>query len=90
MVFQLSNAREGHELMESLPLGQPNGKILSRDNDSGGSADQGTEVVRVLQYEVREGGDGDEVIVIPSVFIANRDSSFILLERMGGNGLCPD
>jgi len=37
-------------------------------------------LVRKLQYEVREGGDGDEVMIIPGAFIADRDSSFILLE----------
>ncbi len=37
-------------------------------------------VARILQYEVREGGEAGEVVVLPNAFIANRDSSFILLE----------
>jgi len=47
--------------------------------------ESGDRAVRVLQYEVREGREADEVIVIPSAFIANRDSSFILQEVAGGN-----
>ena len=50
----------------------------ARDDDgTPGSRDQ---VVRFLQYEVREGREAGEVVVVPSAFIANRDSSFILLE----------
>jgi len=37
-------------------------------------------VVRDMQYEVREGSEADEVVVLPKAFIANRNSSFILLE----------
>ncbi len=37
-------------------------------------------VVRLLQYEVREGREAGEMVVIPTAFIAKRDSSFILLE----------
>ena len=62
----------------------PDGTEVHFQVDSDASADSpvgGRGVVRELQYEVREGGDGDEVIVIPTAFIANRDSSFILLER---------
>ena len=40
-------------------------------------------VVRILQYGVREGREAGEVVVIPEAFIANRDSSFILLEVFG-------
>jgi len=40
-------------------------------------------VARILQYEVREGREVDEVVIVPQAFIANRDSSFILLERKG-------
>ncbi len=36
--------------------------------------------VRLLQYEVREGSEADEAVIIPTAFIANRNSSFILLE----------
>ncbi len=37
-------------------------------------------VVSILQYEVREGGEAGEVVVLPKAFIANCNSSFILLE----------
>ena len=40
----------------------------------------GRYLARQLQYEVREGGEAGEVVVIPEAFIANRNSSFILLE----------
>ena len=36
------------------------------------------ELVRKLRYEVREGGEADEVMIVPQAFIANRNSSFIL------------
>ncbi len=39
---------------------------------------QGGTLVRSLQYEVREGREAGEVVVVPSAFIANRNSSFIL------------
>ena len=45
------------------------------------------QVVRVLQYEVREGREAGEVVVIPKAFIADRNSSFILLESEVRNGL---
>jgi len=38
--------------------------------------------VRVLQYEVREGGEAGEVVVLPKAFIANRNGSLIL--QLGG------
>jgi len=38
-------------------------------------------LVRDLRYEVREGREAGEVVVVPKAFIAKRDSSFILLER---------
>ena len=44
----------------------------------------GTGLVRLLQYEVREGREAGEVVVIPKAFIANRDSSFILQEVLDG------
>ena len=44
-----------------LSLGKPNGKILSRDIYSGGSADQGSQVARKLQYGVRGGREASEV-----------------------------
>ena len=47
------------------------------DSLSRGRRDQ---VVRSLQYEVREGREAGEVVVIPAAFIANRNSSFILQE----------
>ncbi len=37
-------------------------------------------VARIMQYEVREGREASEVVIVPEVFIANRNSSFILLE----------
>jgi len=43
-----------------------------------------TGLVRELQYEVREGREASEAVIIPTAFIANRDSSFILLEVSGG------
>jgi len=44
---------------------------------------KGVAVVRDMQYEVREGREAGEVVVVPSAFIANRNSSFILLEVEG-------
>ncbi len=41
-------------------------------------------VARELQYEVREGREAGEVVVIPKAFIANRNSSFILQEMWRG------
>ena len=41
-------------------------------------------VVRDMQYEVREGREAGEVVIVPQAFIAKRDSSFILLEREKG------
>ncbi len=38
----------------------------------------GTRVVRYLQYEVREGREAGEVVVLPKAFIAKRNQSFIL------------
>ncbi len=43
--------------------------------------------VRFLQYEVREGGEAGELVMRPIVFIANRDSSFILQESVDGGEL---
>ena len=40
-------------------------------------------VVRILQYEVREGSEADEVVVVPQAFIAKRNQSFILLVQEG-------
>ena len=51
------------------------GTPSSADNPVGGRG-----VVRELQYEVREGREAGEAVVIPTAFIANRNSSFILLE----------
>jgi len=55
------------------------GTPYSADSPVGGRG-----VARELQYEVREGREAGEVVVIPTAFIAKRDSSFILLEL--GNG----
>ena len=44
--------------------------------------DQGLAVAPFLQYEVREGGEADELIVLPKAFIAKRNQTFIL--RLGG------
>ncbi len=41
----------------------------------------GARVARSLQYEVHEGGDGDEVIVVVPAFIAKCNQSFILQFR---------
>jgi len=59
----------------------PEGTVVGLDFDSE-TADSpvGSGVVRLLQYEVREGREAGEVVVIPTAFIANRNSSFILLE----------
>ena len=66
--------------VDALPEGtevhlQCTGTPLSADSPVGRRG-----VVRVLQYEVREGREADEAVIIPTAFIANRDSSFILLE----------
>jgi len=39
---------------------------------------KGVAVVRDMQYEVREGREVGEVVVIPKAFIAKRNQSFIL------------
>ncbi len=41
-------------------------------------------VARIMQYEVREGHEADEMMIVPKAFLANRDSSFILLEVCDG------
>ena len=41
-------------------------------------------VVRRLQYEVREGREAGEVVVVPQAFIAKRNQSFILLVQEEG------
>ena len=67
-------------------LAGSNGNISSRDSScSRGSGDQ--DPVRFLQYEVREGGEAGEVVVIPKAFIANCNGSFILqLDEEGLHG----
>ena len=40
-------------------------------------------LVRDMQYEVREGSEAGEVVIVPVGFIANCNSSFILLEVVG-------
>jgi len=54
---------------------------LSADSPVGGAG----VVARIMQYEVREGREVDEVMIVPQAFIANRNSSFILLELEGRN-----
>jgi len=44
------------------------------------------DVVRILQYGVRERREAGEAVVTPKALIAIRDSSFILLERRGVHG----
>ena len=61
--------------METVPLGKPS--VLDKLLDT--VRPGGTEVVRHLQYEVREGGEAGEVVVIPKAFIANCNQSFLLL-----------
>jgi len=39
---------------------------------------KGVAVVRDMQYDVREGGEAGEVVIIPKAFIAKRDKSVIL------------
>jgi len=48
--------------------------------DTADSPVGGEGVVRELQYEVREGREAGEAVIIPTAFLANRNSSFILLE----------
>jgi len=45
-------------------------------------------VVRDMQYEVREGGEAGEVVVIPKAFIAKRNQSFILLVQEKEDETC--
>jgi len=44
-------------------------------------------VVRILRYEVREGREAGEVVIVPYAFIVNRNSSFILQEVLHGGGV---
>ncbi len=54
------------------------------EGESGGSHIKGLglldgdRVVHYLRYEVREGREAGEVVVLPKAFIAKRNSSFIL------------
>ena len=43
-------------------------------------------VARIMQYEVREGREAGEVVIVPQALIANRNSSFILLEVVSNGG----
>jgi len=58
-----------------LPPGKPDARVVGLQSGTGHG---GTQQVRLLQYEVREGREAGEVVVIPRAFIANRNSSFIL------------
>jgi len=59
-------------------------KTLLEMEDTGRRLDSlpGDQLVHLLQYEVREGREAGEVVVIPKAFIAKRNSSFILLGRV--------
>ena len=50
---------------------------MARDEELPGQGQSGTGV-RFLQYEVREGREAGEVVVLPNAFIANCNGSFIL------------
>jgi len=47
-------------------------------------------VVRDMQYEVREGGEAGEVVIIPKAFIAKRNQSFILLVQEAVDDSSPE
>ncbi len=49
------------------------------------SMGSGDKVVHYLQYEVREGREAGEVVVLPKAFLANCNGSFIL--RLDEEGL---
>ena len=72
----------------TLPELFPEGtEVYCRSNfDLGGQPGREgvTGLVWDLQYEVREGREAGEAVVIPTAFIANRNSSFILLEVVKG------
>jgi len=57
------------------PPGKPDVRVVGLQDETGQG---GTQQVRLLQYEVREGREAGEVVVIPKAFIANCNSSFIL------------
>jgi len=63
---------EGTEVLVSGPEGLRFGGQPGREGVTG--------LVRDLQYEVREGREAGEAVIIPTAFIAKRNSSFILLE----------
>jgi len=48
---------------------------ISADSPVGGAG----VVARILQYEVREGREAGEVVVLPKAFIADRNQTCILL-----------
>ena len=49
-------------------------------------AEPADHVVRDLQYEVREGREAGEVVVVPQAFIAKCNQSFILQLRLFDGG----
>ena len=68
-------------MIKSLPEGSGCIIMAPRPADSPvGKGDQ----AYILQYEVREGREAGEVVVLPQAFIANRNQSFILQYREEG------
>ncbi len=63
-----------------LPEGTVVELLVMLDSETADSPVGKSGLVRELQYEVREGREAGEVVVIPTAFFAKRDSSFILLE----------
>jgi len=62
--------------LDDLPEGTGGGLVVSplpADSPVGEG-----DVVRLLQYEVREGREVGEVVVLPKAFIAKRNKSVIL------------
>jgi len=53
-------------------------EAIRDEADSESSDGPGGRLVRLLRYEVREGREAGEVVVIPQVFIANCKVPFIL------------
>jgi len=64
----------------SLPEGS--GSILMAPRPADSPVGKG-DVARILQYEVREGREAGEVVVLPQAFIAKSNQSFILQYKGG-------
>ncbi len=62
-------------------------EVVLQDSAFGGQPGREgvTGLVRFLQYEVREGREAGEAVIIPTAFIAKRNSSFIMLEVCNGS-----